>query len=185
MQKSCLKTSAWLIARQPLCWKWISVTKVSKYGKSECSRTLKASYTSVSGFGHFRNQSEHGSYLHLLIYVRFRIESSISLWRQVKTEQGELLQRRMGGKYFNFTCKAYLRQNGSVEFDRKRHQSFLVMCLIKTWPVAVKWVAWLSLARIWRALKFRVLKFESRSGLISTWCKSEAWNLAGGDLSGE
>ena len=28
-----------------------AVTKVSKYGKSECSRALNASYTSVSGFG--------------------------------------------------------------------------------------------------------------------------------------
>ena len=34
-----------LIARQPFCWKWISVTKVSKYGESEYSRALKASYT--------------------------------------------------------------------------------------------------------------------------------------------
>ena len=28
-----------------ICWKWISVTKVSKYGKSEYSRALNASYT--------------------------------------------------------------------------------------------------------------------------------------------
>ena len=34
-----------VIARQPFCWKWISVTKVSKYGKSEYSRALNASYT--------------------------------------------------------------------------------------------------------------------------------------------
>ena len=34
-----------VIARQPFCWKWISVTKVSKYGKSEYSRALDASYT--------------------------------------------------------------------------------------------------------------------------------------------
>ena len=27
-----------------ICWKWISVTKVSKYGKSEYSRALNASY---------------------------------------------------------------------------------------------------------------------------------------------
>ena len=33
------------IARQPFCWKWISVTKVSKYGKSEYLRALNASYT--------------------------------------------------------------------------------------------------------------------------------------------
>ena len=34
-----------VIAREPLCWKWISVTKVSKYGKSEYSPALNASYT--------------------------------------------------------------------------------------------------------------------------------------------
>ena len=34
-----------VIARQPFCWKWISVTKVSKYGKSEYLRALNASYT--------------------------------------------------------------------------------------------------------------------------------------------
>ena len=34
-----------VIARQPLWWKWISVTKVSKYGKVEYSRALNASYT--------------------------------------------------------------------------------------------------------------------------------------------
>ena len=28
-----------------ICWKWISVTKVSKYGKREYSRALNASYT--------------------------------------------------------------------------------------------------------------------------------------------
>ena len=33
-----------VIARQPFCLKWISVTKVSKYGKSEYSRALNASY---------------------------------------------------------------------------------------------------------------------------------------------
>ena len=45
-------------------------------------------------------------------------------------------QRKTGGKYFYFTCKACLRQNGSVEFDPwKRHQSFPVMCLIETFPL--------------------------------------------------
>ena len=34
-----------VIAQQPFCWKWISVTKVSKYGKSEYLRALNASYT--------------------------------------------------------------------------------------------------------------------------------------------
>ena len=34
-----------VIARQPLSWKWISVTKLSKYGKIEYSRALNASYT--------------------------------------------------------------------------------------------------------------------------------------------
>ena len=34
-----------VIARQPFCWKWLSVTKVSKYGKSEYSRALNESYT--------------------------------------------------------------------------------------------------------------------------------------------
>ena len=33
-----------VITRQPFCWKWLSVTKVSKYGKSEYSRALNASY---------------------------------------------------------------------------------------------------------------------------------------------
>ena len=66
---------------------------------------------------------------------RFRIKSSISLRRQVETEKCVLLQRRMGGKYFNFTYKAYFRQNGSVEVDRKRRQSFLVMCLINHNPL--------------------------------------------------
>ena len=128
----------------------------------------------------FRNQSERAeSAAPICLHLRFRFKSSISLRRQVETEQGELLQRRMGGKYFNFTYKAYLRQNGSVEVDRKRHQS-----LIKHHLLRLKWVAcWsLRLARIWRALKFHVLKFESRSGLISTWCKSEAWNLSGGSF---
>ena len=34
-----------MIAQKPFCWKWISVTKVSKYGTSEYSRALNASYT--------------------------------------------------------------------------------------------------------------------------------------------
>ena len=34
-----------VIAQQPFCWKWISVTKVSKYGQNEYSRALNASYT--------------------------------------------------------------------------------------------------------------------------------------------
>ena len=34
-----------VIVRQPFCWKWISVTKVSKYGKGEYSGALNASYT--------------------------------------------------------------------------------------------------------------------------------------------
>ena len=32
-------------AWQPFCWKWKSFTEVSKYGKSEYSRALNASYT--------------------------------------------------------------------------------------------------------------------------------------------
>ena len=39
------KNTCMVIARQPFCWKWISVTKVSKYGKSKYSRALNASYT--------------------------------------------------------------------------------------------------------------------------------------------
>ena len=34
-----------VIAQQPFCWKWMSVTKVSKCGKSEYSQALNASYT--------------------------------------------------------------------------------------------------------------------------------------------
>ena len=34
-----------MIAQQPFCWKWISVTKVSKYGQNEYSRAMNASYT--------------------------------------------------------------------------------------------------------------------------------------------
>ena len=34
-----------VIAQQPFCWKWISVTKVSIYGKSEYSWALNTSYT--------------------------------------------------------------------------------------------------------------------------------------------
>ena len=34
-----------VIAQQPFCWKWISVTKISKYGQNEYSRALNASYT--------------------------------------------------------------------------------------------------------------------------------------------
>ena len=34
-----------VIARQSFCWKWISLTEVSKYGKSEYSRALNACYT--------------------------------------------------------------------------------------------------------------------------------------------
>ena len=33
-----------VIAQQPFCWKWMSVTKVSKCGKSEYSQALNASY---------------------------------------------------------------------------------------------------------------------------------------------
>ena len=34
-----------VIAQQPFCWKWISVTKISKYGQNEYSQALNASYT--------------------------------------------------------------------------------------------------------------------------------------------
>jgi len=44
MQNSGLKTTTWW-SPQPFCWKWISFTKVSKYGKSEYSWALNVSYT--------------------------------------------------------------------------------------------------------------------------------------------
>ena len=34
-----------VIAQLPFCWKWTSVTKISKYGQNEYSRALNASYT--------------------------------------------------------------------------------------------------------------------------------------------
>ena len=47
MQNSCLKTSAWCSRPRvaAICLKWLAATKVSKYGKSEYSRALNASYT--------------------------------------------------------------------------------------------------------------------------------------------
>ena len=55
-----------VIARQPFCWKWISVTKVSKYGKSEYSRALNASYTfqPLMSFWPHCNTTPHGDCLH-------------------------------------------------------------------------------------------------------------------------
>ena len=68
--------------------------------------------------------------------------------------------------------------------DRLKSTENDIRAWLKHHLLRLKWVAcWsLGLARIWRALKFHVLKFESRSGLISTWCKSEAWNLSGGSF---
>ena len=34
-----------MIAQKPFCWKWISVTKISKYGQNEYLQALNASYT--------------------------------------------------------------------------------------------------------------------------------------------
>ena len=52
-----------VIAQEPFCWKWISVTKISKYGQNEYSRALNTSYTfqPLMGFS-LRASSPFGGY---------------------------------------------------------------------------------------------------------------------------
>ena len=68
-----------VIALQPFLWKWISVTKVSKYGKSEYSRALNASYTFQPLMGFCWNPKA------LPVQIRIRIQTNCSIFLESKS----------------------------------------------------------------------------------------------------